>query len=199
MFARDFAERDEDIRLDRGDLSVEIPSAVGEFFFCRIAVLRRATPDAVGDPNLFPEDADLAQGGVEDAARPADKGFALLVFVLARPLADKQEIGIVRPNPVDDPTSGVDEFGAPLAVLHTETVELLHSEQRVGSGLILRFFRWVEELLATGAGGKPGHAQGFGSTAPLWCERTHDGGGHSHGGAGHAHDHGVRTIDGGDQ
>ncbi|MHC3381440.1 urease accessory protein UreE [Haloarcula sp. H-GB5] len=28
---------------------------------------------------------------------------------------------------------------------------------------------------------------------------THDDGGHSHGGAGHAHDHGVRTIDGGDQ
>ena len=28
---------------------------------------------------------------------------------------------------------------------------------------------------------------------------THDDGGHSHNGAGHAHDHGVRTIDGGDQ
>ena len=28
---------------------------------------------------------------------------------------------------------------------------------------------------------------------------THDGGGHSHNGTGHAHDHGVRTIDGGDQ
>jgi len=29
-------------------------------------------------------------------------------------------------------------------------------------------------------------------------DHTHDGG-HSHGGDGHAHDHGVRTIDGGDQ
>lgn len=28
---------------------------------------------------------------------------------------------------------------------------------------------------------------------------THDDGDHSHGGAGHAHNHGVRTIDGGDQ
>jgi hypothetical protein len=177
VFARDLAKRYDEGGIDTFEFGFEIPPTVGEFFFCRVTVLRRSTPHTVGDSNFLAQDTGFVQRLIEDTSRTTDEGFALGILVFAGTLANEEEVDIARASTVDDLASRVDEVGTPLAVMHAETIHLLHTKPLGGSGLTLGFFSFVEELLATRASDEPRNANRFGSTTPFGRKGGHDLGG----------------------
>ena len=76
MFRRNLPERDEYGRIDGVDLRLQMTAAVRQFLPRRIAVLRRPTPDAVGDPDVAPGQLVVAKRPVQDVPRAADERLA---------------------------------------------------------------------------------------------------------------------------
>ena len=81
----------------------------------RIAVVRRAALDDVGDIDVLALHADDRQHVVEQHARLADKGLALQVLVGAGALADEQHLGVMAADAEDDVCARLTQRAFPTA------------------------------------------------------------------------------------
>ena len=81
---RERAQRDDHLRLDRVDLAEQERLARRDFVRLRVAVLRRAALDHVGDVDVFARQADRLDDLRQQLTRTSDERLALHVFV-ARP------------------------------------------------------------------------------------------------------------------
>ncbi len=85
----------QELRLDDGQLGVEILAAIGRFVGQRRAVLRRPATEDVHDVNVLAAELHAFGDDVgEQLTGPADKRFALPIFVRAGGLADKDQLGM---------------------------------------------------------------------------------------------------------
>ena len=98
-----FPERDDDPRVDQLDLLLEIRATRLDLAGRRVAVLRRAALDDVGDVALGAGQADLLpHEAVQQLAGTADEGLAGQVLLAAGPFADEQQVGRRAPDAEDD-------------------------------------------------------------------------------------------------
>ena len=74
-----------------GDLAVEVGIAGADLAGFRVAVVRRAALDDVGNEDLLPAHADGAEQAFEELTGGANERPALLVFVEAGGFADEQQ------------------------------------------------------------------------------------------------------------
>jgi len=131
--ARHLPQRDDQVGVDAFDFAVQKIRTVRQFLGVRVAVLRRPTPDAVGDANVRAGEAGVPEGVVQHRPRPTHEGFAVLVFLGSGCLADEQEGGVVGAGAVDDATPGLDERRTAFAGAHVRPVGFDHDES-VGTG-----------------------------------------------------------------
>ena len=84
-----------ELRLDDRQLGVEILAAVGRLHRQRRAVVRRPAAEDVHDVNVLAAEFHALGDDVgKQLTRPADERFALPIFVRARGLADKDQLGM---------------------------------------------------------------------------------------------------------
>ena len=85
----------EELRLDDRQLGVEIFAAIGRFGRQRRAIVRRPAAEDVHDVNVLAAEFHAFGDDVgKQLTRPADERFALPIFVRARGLADKDQLGM---------------------------------------------------------------------------------------------------------
>ena len=84
-------QRHDDQGVYGGDLAVEVGIAGADLVGFRVAVVRWATFDDVGDEDLLPAHADGAEQAFEKLTGGANERPALLVFVEAGGFADEQQ------------------------------------------------------------------------------------------------------------
>ena len=85
----------DELRLDDRQLGVEILAAVGRLQRQRRAIVRRPAAEDVHDVNVLAAELHALGDDVgKQLTRPADKRFALPIFVRARGLADKDQLGM---------------------------------------------------------------------------------------------------------
>ena len=95
LHARDPAKGDDDPRADQARLLPEISDTAVLLILLRVAVLRRAAFDDVGDVDVFVTvEIDGIEHFVQQLSRSADKGLAFEVLLLARTFADEQDARI---------------------------------------------------------------------------------------------------------
>ena len=107
------AERDDDRRLDQLELAVEPARAVGDLRRRRVAVVRRAALEDVGDEDVLARDPDLrrAAGSAACPARPTNGTPSRSSSAPGR-LADEQEVRVGVPGAEDDLRAGLREVRA---------------------------------------------------------------------------------------
>ena len=89
----------DDLGSDDGDLLHQMRAAGLDLVGQRVAVVGRAALDHVGDVDVGPGEADLAQKlGEQLAGRPHER-LALFVLVKARPFAYEQQVGVGITHP----------------------------------------------------------------------------------------------------
>ncbi len=91
---REVAQRHDDARADQLELTVEPGCARLDLVGLRIAVARRAALHDVGDVHVVAREAHALDELGEELAGATDEGLALEVFLLARALADEQQVGV---------------------------------------------------------------------------------------------------------
>jgi hypothetical protein len=104
---REPAEGDDDLRVDQGDLPVEVGRAGGDLVGERVAVTRRAALHHVCDEDVLAGDRGDRQQLVEELAGRTNKGLTLLVLVPAGAFPDEEDASLsgpvardgVRPRP----------------------------------------------------------------------------------------------------
>ena len=82
------SERDDDLRIDDLNLLIQERCTHSDLFDERVAIARGTALDHVGDINRAAIDTGFLQQLIQESARRADKGDALLVFVETGALAD---------------------------------------------------------------------------------------------------------------
>src|SRR5438552_3086093 len=92
-------ERHDERRVEDLELALEIGGTGGNLVRFRIAILRGAALDDVGDEHLVASPAERREELDEQVAGPPDERTALAVFVLARSLADEDDlrVGVALP------------------------------------------------------------------------------------------------------
>ena len=84
-----------ELRLDDRQLGVEVLAAVGRLHRQRRTIVRRPAAEDVHDVNVLAAKLHAFGDDVgKQLTRPADKRFALPIFVRARGLADKDQVGM---------------------------------------------------------------------------------------------------------
>lgn len=96
-------QTDDDLRRDEPDLIFQITDAGVLFVRLRVAVVRGAAFDNVGDIDLRAVEPDGGEHRVEQLAGAADERLAERVFPFAGPFADKHQSGV----PVADAENGL--------------------------------------------------------------------------------------------
>ena len=102
QLGREVAECRDDLRLDQRDLPEEVALAGLDLVGLGIAVARRPAFEHVRHIDAVAVEADPGQQLVEQLARLADEGLALLVLVESRRLADEHQIGARVADAEDD-------------------------------------------------------------------------------------------------
>src|ERR1700722_309350 len=110
---------DDHLGLDDRALKIEPPAAGVDLAGVRLlvqpplaALLELEMLDCAGDEHRLAVDAGLDDGAVEDAAGRADERMALLVFLIARLLADQHDPRVLRPFARHDLRGGAIERAA---------------------------------------------------------------------------------------
>src|SRR5437773_9504556 len=89
----ELAERDDHLRLDDFDLPEQERLAGLDFVLLGVPVLWRTTLDHIRNVDVIAREADRLDDFREELTGAADERDALDVFVMARRLADKHEVG----------------------------------------------------------------------------------------------------------
>ena len=109
------AERHDHGRIEHLELALEVRRAGGDLVGLGIAVAGRSALHDVGDEHVVAGPADVAEQAHEQAAGAADERPALAVLVLARALADEDDLGRcvtlardgIRPGRVEPAASAI--------------------------------------------------------------------------------------------
>jgi hypothetical protein len=91
---REAPQRHDHLGVDRGDLAIEVVGAGGHLLWQRVAVIRRAVLDDVGDEDRLAIQSNCRQQLVEELSRRANERTSLLVLAIARRLADEHYLGV---------------------------------------------------------------------------------------------------------
>ena len=110
---RNAPEAHDDLRLHQRRLPPQIADAGVLLHVQRVPVLRRAALDHVGNVDLCPVQMDDLQHIVQKLSRPAYKGHALLILVLAGSLADEHDLRRFASIAEDYVRPGVRQRAAP--------------------------------------------------------------------------------------
>lgn len=86
------AERDDELGSDERDLGVEPGLAGGDFFRERIAIVRRAVLDDIGDVDVLSPEVDAFEHYGQVLSRCPDKGYPLQILTLSWRLTDEQDV-----------------------------------------------------------------------------------------------------------
>ena len=85
-------ERDDDLRLDDGDLHLEPGHALGFFLRRGVAIARRSKLHDVGNVDFLPLQTDGIQEFIQKLARGTDEGPTELIFLFSRGLANEHDL-----------------------------------------------------------------------------------------------------------
>ena len=94
----DATHRKDELRCNLFDLGIQENPAMLRLGSLRVAIIRGAALDDIGDINLFARDSNSGQHAVEQLPRAPDKGFAAKVFIVPGAFADDQQIRLARPD-----------------------------------------------------------------------------------------------------
>jgi hypothetical protein len=89
-------QRDHDPGLYDAKLLLEPRPTSGHLARERVSIVRGTVFDDVGDVNLIALQANRGEEAFKELASSTNKGSPLLIFVIARPLADEHQFGVVR-------------------------------------------------------------------------------------------------------
>src|SRR5262245_33223168 len=99
---RECAERDDDLRFDRVDLTEQERLAFLDFVGFRVAVLGWTALDDVCDVDIFALEPDGLDNLRQLLSGPADKRDALNIFITPRRLSDEHQVGMRIPDTEHD-------------------------------------------------------------------------------------------------
>ena len=90
-------ERHDDLGLQDLEVALQPDVAGGDLVRKRVAVLRRAVPDDVGDEYLAAIQSDVRQELVEQLPGGSDEGPSLEILVVSRCFAQEEDPGLAAP------------------------------------------------------------------------------------------------------
>src|SRR4029077_13848545 len=100
VLCRNAADREHNLGLQQCNLSSKVRQAGLDLLGPRVAVVRRAALEHVGDVDIGPAiEPDGPPAGIEELTRRPDEGLAAPVLLRSWSFADHQPVGPLRPDP----------------------------------------------------------------------------------------------------
>ena len=139
VLRRDFAYRQNDLRLNELDLPLEVVTTSRRLFRSGITIIRRPTLENIGNEHTVPTLTDRQQHLIQQLSGATDERLAPTVLLRPRRLADNQPVGI---SVADSKNSIRPALGQLTARTAGNTITQLLPVQACG-GRSSRSWRWL--------------------------------------------------------